>query len=519
VSTSTSFPAFESDGYAGKRLGRFEVMCKLGAGGMSEVFLAWQKAVGGFQRAVVLKRILEAVKRNEDFLRMFVKEAKITSSLSHGGIAHLYELAHEDGELFMVMEFVPGATLVEVARACHHAHEPIPIGFTLSVIRDTALALQYAHTFADPTGRVRPVIHRDIAEKNIMVSFDGTVKLLDFGIARVADQETMTRAGTVKGTAGYMSPEQVRGEKLDVRTDLFSLGVVMHECLTGQRLFRRNSLPEEVQALLEAPIVPPSAKNPQINANLDAIVMKALQRDRAVRWASAKDIVEAIEGAAGSSMWTQARRSEFITRHFERRQQDITSMLGDPAATDLGDLLPPSRNRTTRDDFKTVNARPLGEERTVEVRTLAGKIPEPQPEGKQVTRDRSGLGQRTAKVEALDEKGNVREVLSAPPALKGGRQYSAQREDSTVSSHPGVEGRSESTASVPAIKVVELDEGGTVIEPSEAETEEAGSDERLQPQRIRLKNIAAQKQALLMWIAIGSGLVLGVVLAAFLIFG
>src|SRR5581483_2747076 len=208
-------------------------MCKLGSGGMSEVFLAWQQAVGGFKRPVVVKRILESVKRNEEFLRMFVKEAKITAALSHGGIAHLYELVHEDDELFMVMEFVPGATLVEVARACHVAHEPIPIGFSMSVLRDTATALHYAHTFVDPAGRSRPIIHRDIAEKNIMVGLDGAMKLLDFGIARQLDVEGRTQVGTVKGTAGYMSPEQVRGEKLDARSDLFSLGVVLHECLTG----------------------------------------------------------------------------------------------------------------------------------------------------------------------------------------------------------------------------------------------------------------------------------------------
>ncbi|MBK7862806.1 MAG: serine/threonine protein kinase [Archangiaceae bacterium] len=261
---TADFPALEREGYTGKKLGRFEVMAKLGVGGMSEVFLAWQKAVGGFARPVVLKRISESVKRNEEFLRMFVKEAKITSALNHSGIAHLYELVHEDDELFMVMEFVPGATLVEVARACHQSKEPIPIGFTTSVIRDTALALQYAHTFTDATGKSRPVIHRDVAEKNIMVALDGAVKLLDFGIARQTDTPGLTQAGTVKGTAGYMSPEQVRGEKLDGRTDVFSLGVVLHECLTGQRLFRRNSLSEEVQALLEATIAPPSAKNREI---------------------------------------------------------------------------------------------------------------------------------------------------------------------------------------------------------------------------------------------------------------
>jgi len=517
VPTTGNFPALEREGYAGKKLGRFDVMAKLGVGGMSEVFLAWQKAVGGFQRPVVLKRILESVKRNEEFLRMFVKEAKITSALNHQGIAHLYELVHEDDELFMVMEFVPGATLVEVARACHQAHEPIPIGFTASVVRDTAIALHYAHTFTDAAGRSRPVIHRDVAEKNIMVGLDGTVKLLDFGIARQTDTPNLTQAGTVKGTAGYMSPEQVRGEKLDGRTDVFSLGVVLHECLTGQRLFRRNTLPEEVQALLEAPIHPPSAKNRDISEALDAVTMKALQRDRNQRYLSAREMGEALERAAGDELWSQQTRAEFIQRHFEVRQADILQMIGDPSSTDLGDLLPEakSRQRTTRDEFKTVTERPpktLPEERTAEVRTVTNpkrKMPVPPP-GYPDDEPRTVLGPPPGLDDLPQLKGNNRRT---DPAL----------EEMTQQGRPPLDANPASTENVAM-----LDEGRTMIdvesnEPHQRNTEEPQSRPEAvvaaAPRRRLSKNLAAQKQALLMWIAIGSGLVLGIVLAAFLIFG
>ncbi|MBL8954301.1 MAG: serine/threonine protein kinase [Myxococcaceae bacterium] len=513
---TADFPALEREGYAGKKLGRFDVMAKLGVGGMSEVFLAWQKAVGGFQRPVVLKRILEAVKRNEEFLRMFVKEAKITSALNHQGIAHLYELVHEDDELFMVMEFVPGATLVEVARACHHAREPIPIGFTASVVRDTAVALHYAHTFADAAGRSRPVIHRDVAEKNIMVGLDGMVKLLDFGIARQTDTPNLTQAGTVKGTAGYMSPEQVRGEKLDGRTDVFSLGVVLHECLTGQRLFRRNTLPEEVQALLEAPIHPPSQKNRDIPQALDDVTMKALQRDRTQRFLSAKEMAEAIEDAAGDELWAQSTRAEFIQRHFEVRQADIVAMLGDPSSTDMGDLLPVSRQRETRDEFPTVTGRvaqPLMEERTAEVRGNARrKMPVPPP-GYPDDEPRTVLAPPPA-------PDGVRTVLEGPPQLKGNaRRTEPALEEMTQQGRPPLDMNPPSTESVAM-----LDEGRTMLdvddsEPPQRRTDEAPSKQELAPGRRRSKNLAAQKQALLMWIAIGSGLVLGIVLAAFLIFG
>jgi serine/threonine protein kinase len=530
---TADFPALEREGYAGKKLGRFDVMAKLGVGGMSEVFLAWQKAVGGFQRPVVLKRILESVKRNEEFLRMFVKEAKITSALNHSGIAHLYELVHEDGELFMVMEFVAGATLVEVARACHQAREPIPIGFTTSVVRDTALALHYAHTFVDATGRARAIVHRDVAEKNIMVALDGTVKLLDFGIARQTDTPQLTQVGTVKGTAGYMSPEQVRGEKLDGRTDVFSLGIVLHECLTGQRLFRRNTMAEEVEALLTGTIAPPSARNREISAELDAVVMRALSRDLKLRYATAKEMSEALEKASREEMWTQQSRAEFIQRHFQIRQKDIIAMIGDPSSTDVGDLLPDSRQRPTRDDLppQTPAARdgvPLTDERTIEVRSMSGRtVSDSRPPP---ARQQSAVGRKVVPSATSDEE-EVRTVLappvptpshplSAPPMIKGNNRRTEPvlaAQEATIAGRPPIDTVAPSTANQRAL------DDGTVIDGDDDSasraTDEASSKRALSPGRQRSRNLAAQKQALLMWIAIGSGLVLGVVLAAFLIFG
>ncbi len=336
---SSAFPVLAKDAYSGKKYGRFEVLCKLGEGGMSEVFLAFQTGVGGFRRPVVLKRILDGIRHQEDFLRMFVREAKIQSALSHGNIAALHDLAHEDGQLFMVIEFVAGATLVEVAKACAMANTAIPIGLTLASVEDTALALHYAHTFVDATGRARMVVHRDVAEKNIMVGFDGKTKLLDFGIARQEGAPTHTQVGLVKGTAGYMSPEQVRGEPLDGRSDVFSLGVVLHECLTGQRLFKRANRPDEVHALLNAPIPPPSQRNPKATMQLDSVVLKALSRERDHRYQSAKELAQALNDAVGSLFWDEERKARFIQEHFAQRQHQIQQLLGDPTATNLDDLL------------------------------------------------------------------------------------------------------------------------------------------------------------------------------------
>src|SRR5690349_9617504 len=153
------------DQYSGRKLGKYEIICRLSTGGMSVIFLAFQRGLAGFRKFVVLKQILPDIKGEEQFVRMFLEEAKITAAFTHPNIAQVYDLDIQEGELFLAMEFVPGATLVEVAKACYAAKEPIPIGFTLAVVRDTALALHYAHTFTDPAGRSQQIIHRDVAEK------------------------------------------------------------------------------------------------------------------------------------------------------------------------------------------------------------------------------------------------------------------------------------------------------------------------------------------------------------------
>ena len=211
-----------------KHMGKYEVLCRLASGGMAEIFLAYQRGLAGFRKIVVLKSILPDVRGEEELVRMFLAEAQITAQFTHPHIAQVYDLDIDGDVLFLAMEFVQGCTLIELARACDKAQEQMPVGFTLRAIHDTALALHYAHTFVDPRGRPTPVIHRDVAEKNIMVTHEGITKLLDFGIAKSGGRK-MTTVGMVKGSTGYMSPEQVRGETLDTRSDIFSLGVVAHE--------------------------------------------------------------------------------------------------------------------------------------------------------------------------------------------------------------------------------------------------------------------------------------------------
>ncbi len=333
-----AIPGLSPDEVRGQRVGRFELICKLSSGGMADVFLAWQRSVAGFQRPVVLKRIKENFRDSPDFLHMFVAEAKITAGFTHGSIAQMYDLVMEAEQLYMVMEYVPGATLVELARELLLHEEHIPIGLTLPAVCDTAEALHYAHHFVDPAGVPRPTVHRDVAGKNIMVDFDGQTKLLDFGIAKQQGQESRTAFGHVKGTGGYMSPEQLRGEALDGRSDVFSLGIVLHELLTGQRLYLRRSHSEILEAVLFGKVTPPSEKNARVPQAVDQVVLKALAQDRAERFASAREFGRALADAARQHFWLPDQRGALVARYFGARRAQLAERLLDSAATQMSPL-------------------------------------------------------------------------------------------------------------------------------------------------------------------------------------
>lgn len=330
---SNPLPPLVPDNFSGRRLGKYESVCRLSTGGMSVIFLAFTRGVSGFRKYVVLKQILPDVKGEDEFVRMFLDEAKITAAFNHPHIAQVFDLDVAEGELFLTMEFVPGATLVEVARACRAAREPIPVGLSIQSVRDTALALHYAHTFTDPFGQPQPVIHRDIAEKNIMVTYEGVTKLLDFGIAKSLKGQSRTSVGMVKGTSGYMSPEQIRGEKLDARTDIFSLGVVLHELLTGVRLFAARSTEEALVAPLQQVVEPPSRQNPEVPPELDAVVMRCLERDRAARFGTALELARELERSVRpGTLWHPEEAAAFMQRIFTERREQTRALLSSSAA-------------------------------------------------------------------------------------------------------------------------------------------------------------------------------------------
>ncbi|MFP2960661.1 protein kinase domain-containing protein [Myxococcus sp. 1LA] len=341
---------FPIDFYRGERIGKYEVVTQLSVGGMAELFLGFTSGPGGFRKYVVIKRVLPDARDNAQFERMFLDEARITAAFNHPNIAQVFDLGREDDGLYLAMEFIAGQNLNQITGACLRRQDQLSLGFTLSVARDVCMALHYAHTYTAPSGAPSPVIHRDVAQKNIMVTYDGVVKLLDFGIAKAKDSLERTNVGTVKGTTGYMSPEQVRGEKLDGRSDLFSVGVMMHELITGARLFAGKNERDEMMKILDAPVPWPSTVAPHVPEEVSKVVMRALERSREKRFATGRDMAKAIEAAAGKLLLDATDRATLMQELFAERMSATRVMLESADGTTNGVILASAKRALRSDD-------------------------------------------------------------------------------------------------------------------------------------------------------------------------
>jgi serine/threonine protein kinase len=276
--------------------GRYTLLAKLATGGMAEIFLARQQGSMGFEKLVVIKRILESYAEDPDFVSMFLDEARIASQLSHPGIVQIYDLGEEQGTYFIAMEYLAGESLAMVARTAMQSGEPLPVSFAVKLVADAAGALGYAHAKTDSRGEPLHIVHRDVSPHNLFVTYEGNLKVLDFGIAKAANRATKTVGNQVKGTMAYMSTEQVQGRAVDARADVFALGVVLFEAVTRSRLFQRDE-PGAVYAAVVGPDPIPRAseRNSEIDAELDDIVAQALERDPDARFQSAQDMQTALE--------------------------------------------------------------------------------------------------------------------------------------------------------------------------------------------------------------------------------
>lgn len=330
------------DEFTGKRFGKYEVLCRLAVGGMAEIFLAFPRAGDLIGQPVVLKRILAEQREDEHALQMLLDEAKLTATLNHLNVARVIDLEVDGEEVLLVIEFISGANMEELVAAYTEKDEIVPLGLALSVIREAAQGLAHAHGHVDAKGRPTPIVHRDVTPRNIMVTFDGVTKMLDFGIARAMGTQRRTVAGMVRGTTAYMSPEQAIGKDVNPQSDIFSLGVIFHELLTGQRLFMRPNPGEEMAAVYEGEIPLPSKVNRRVPKPLDAVVMRALERPREKRYQSGLELIRDISLTAGSTAWASDRSGEAVREKFASRERDIERLILAIPTRELGIVPRPS---------------------------------------------------------------------------------------------------------------------------------------------------------------------------------
>jgi serine/threonine protein kinase len=275
--------------------GKYLLLQRVSVGGMAEVFKAIPADAQRIDQIVAIKRILPSIAEDSEFIGMFIDEARIAGQLTHPNICRMYELGRVGADHYIAMQFLWGRDLLKVMNRHKKAGRYVSPSMAAFVGARALSALHYAHTKCDARGRPLNVIHRDVSPQNIIVGYSGQVKLIDFGVARAASQSQKTQAGILKGKFGYMSPEMVRGLPIDHRSDVFAMGICLHELLTNARLFYGDTDFATLELVRDAQVVPPSLKAPEIPPELDAVVMKALSREAEDRYQTAEEMQRALE--------------------------------------------------------------------------------------------------------------------------------------------------------------------------------------------------------------------------------
>src|SRR5215217_9173750 len=266
-------------------VGKYQLVRKLATGGMAEVFLAKAAGPGGFEKTLVLKRILPHLAEDPSFVEMFLGEARLVAGLNHPHIVQIFDFGEAEGSYFLAMELIDGPNLRRWQRQAASKGQPLAPNICAKVVAQAAEGLAFAHDFVDPTtGQPLGLIHRDVSPDNILVSRQGAVKVVDFGIAKVAGQKHRTQTGIVKGKVAYMPPEQLRALSVDKRVDVYALGVVLYELLTGKRPFDATTEASTMQAILFEPFVPVVERRPDVPVALQKILDLALSKERDRRY-------------------------------------------------------------------------------------------------------------------------------------------------------------------------------------------------------------------------------------------
>ncbi|MFN0251013.1 MAG: serine/threonine-protein kinase [Kofleriaceae bacterium] len=308
---------------APQKVGRYEVISHLATGGMAQIYLARQTGLGSFERHVVLKTILRERATDQRFVTMFLDEAKLAATLNHQNVAQVYEVDQADGAYFMAMEYVHGENARAILETTLRRGWTIPLELAVMIISGAAAGLHHAHERRGKGGAPLNIVHRDVSPANIMVGYDGSVKVLDFGIAKAEERATKTVGGTIKGKYGYMSPEQCKGKPIDRRSDIFALGIVLYELTTLRRAFKGNDDFETMKRIVSGDVVLPSVAVPGYPRELEAIVLTAMANDSNARFQTGQELIEALDAFAVRAKLTGSNTAmgRFMTQLFGSKKE------------------------------------------------------------------------------------------------------------------------------------------------------------------------------------------------------
>jgi serine/threonine-protein kinase len=342
---------------------RYRITERVASGGMAEVFKGVAESLQGFRKNIAIKRILPALTQNKKFVAMFLDEARLSLSLQHANVVQVFDIGHSEDTYFIVMEYVDGVDLKALIEWRRRLGKRLPLAVTLNIINEICKGLAYAHELVNPeTGRPVGIVHRDISPPNVLISRQGEVKVADFGLAKATSQLETTEPGVVKGKMSYLSPESARGEEVDSRSDIFSVGILLYELLTGKRLFYGETDYQTVELVRNAKIPPIRAQNPDVEQELEDVVRKALAQKVEDRFQSATDLQEEL------AKYSYSRGLKVISRDVADL---VRACLEDRAAESggrrragniLDTLLQDEINKFTSVDFEDPNARPQVDE-------------------------------------------------------------------------------------------------------------------------------------------------------------
>jgi eukaryotic-like serine/threonine-protein kinase len=341
-----------------RSIGRYLIAEEIAAGGMATVHFGRVTGAAGFARLVAIKRLLPNFAKDPDFVTMFVDEARLASRIRHPNVVPTLDVVSDDGELLVVMEYVPGETLARILRAANASGQgPIPPGVASAILAGMLLGLHAAHEARDERGRPLEIVHRDVSPQNVMLGEDGAVHVLDFGIARAIGRLQTTQDGQLKGKVAYMAPEQLLGEASDRRLDVYAAAVVLWETLTCRPLFRANSEGETMYRVLHEVVLPPSELAPGISPALDEVVLRGLARDPAARFSTAAEMAHALEAACPPasmlqlSTWIRALVGPVLAARAERAdsvEQTARNLPAPAFVSTSGVVLTPSQPMSGR---------------------------------------------------------------------------------------------------------------------------------------------------------------------------